>query len=434
MAFARRARVLFNFSPSDSLIASSVNKPSTTCTPLRWSSLSSIRGQDFRHQHQYHHNRNQSDPPDTHCGTWEINSFVSSRGDADFTTTLCYNRVKPLPQIRSPDEVLVRICSTSVNPLDVLMCYGYGNELLEKLDFVTSTRCRAPGVSFDRLPLTLGRDFSGIIVDKGCNVKNVNINDTVMGAIPPYKQGCHSHYVIAKDSEIIRKPQNISHNEAACFPYAGLTALSTITTFGGLNETNCAGKRILVLGGTGGVGSIVVQILQNWNAWVATTCSADAISWLQELIDVDQVIDYRSDGLSQYIQSFDMVIDCAKRTDGTSIDHQAYKCLKKRCSQYITINSPLLRNFDEKGLIQGALWNILKASQDGFGTLRDGIVLRWAFYHPSYSGLKLLSQLVQKGAVKPIIDQVFPMDQLPDAYTKVRNGHLRGKTIIQIQS
>lgn len=199
MAFARRARVLFNFSLSDPFIAPHVYIPSSTCTPLRWSSISSIRGQDFRHQH-HHHNRNQSDPPNSHCGTWEINSFVSS--DADFTTTLCYNPVKPLPQIRSPDEVLVRVCSTSVNPLDVLMCYGYGNELLEKLDFLTSTRCRASGISFDRLPLTLGRDFSGIIVDKGCNVKNVDINDAVMGAIPPYRQGCHGHFVIAKDSEV----------------------------------------------------------------------------------------------------------------------------------------------------------------------------------------------------------------------------------------
>lgn len=127
--------------------------------------------------------------------SWEITNFSS-----DPAAVLRLNRAKPSPTIRSPNELIVQVNSASVNPLDVLMCSGYGNEVLEKLGFLT--QCQASQISHDRFPLTLGRDFSGVVVDKGSAVKNVCVGDQVFGAVPPYKHGTHSKYVVVTDSEV----------------------------------------------------------------------------------------------------------------------------------------------------------------------------------------------------------------------------------------
>lgn len=92
-----------------------------------------------------------------------------------------------------------------------------------------------------------------------------------------------------------------------------------------------------------------------------------------------------------------------------------------------------MRNFDQHGLFRGAISNIIKASQDSVVGLRDGRLIYWAFYHPSHSGLKTLRKFAEDEKVKPVIDEVFGFDKLPDAYKKVTEGHLRGKTVIQIQ-
>ena len=130
----------------------------------------------------------------TYCA-WQIDGFSSSPTDS-----LKFRDNLSTPTIRSPDEVLISINGSSVNPLDVLMCQGYGNELLEKIDL--TTQCKAPLVSYDRFPLILGRDFSGTVVAKGSKVNSVEIGDHVWGATPPYNQGAHGQYTIAKDSQV----------------------------------------------------------------------------------------------------------------------------------------------------------------------------------------------------------------------------------------
>lgn len=100
---------------------------------------------------------------------------------------------------------------------------------------------------------------------------------------------------------------------------------------------------------------------------------------------------------------------------------------------YVTLNSPTLRNFDNHGLFRGAVLNLFKASQDSIFGLQDGRLVRWAFYHPNHSGLKKLRKLAEDEKIKPVIDEIFTIDRLADAYKKVKEGHLRGKTVIQIQ-
>ncbi|KAF8781943.1 Reticulon-4-interacting protein 1 like protein [Argiope bruennichi] len=142
------------------------------------------------------------------------------------------NTMAEIPVIKSSIDVLVKVHAASVNPLDVCMLEGYGSTAFNFVRQVNN--CSLTPQEF---PLQLGRDFSGTIVHVGKCAKNYKVGD-----------------------EISKKPSSISHAEAASFPYSALTAWSAIKIFGGLCEKSTYGKRVLVIGTTGGVGMFSVQV------------------------------------------------------------------------------------------------------------------------------------------------------------------------------
>ncbi|RWS04508.1 reticulon-4-interacting protein 1-like protein, partial [Dinothrombium tinctorium] len=192
---------------------------------------------------------------------------------------------------------------------------------------------------------------------------------------------------------------------------------------------------VLVLGGTGGVGSVAIQLLKAWGAYVVATCSADAIDWMHQNTNVDECIDYNSHQLATYEGTFDFVLDAATRNNLKTIDEQALRTLKKISkSKYVSITSPLLRTLDTQGLLFGSLTSLGKAGSDTFRGLRQGVSIRWAFFSPNPAALESIKDLVEKGQIKAIVEKVYSFNQLPDAYKKVQSGHARGKTVIQIDN
>lgn len=125
-----------------------------------------------------------------HC--WKINDSLDNPIVASIASKLCYTETK-VPTLSSPSDVLIKVHSTSINPLDVRMCYGYGRRLLDLLDWATNFEVR---ITNDRYPLTLGRDFSGEVIAVGPCVKNLKPGDLVFGAVEPQKSGAHAEYVI----------------------------------------------------------------------------------------------------------------------------------------------------------------------------------------------------------------------------------------------
>lgn len=284
-------------------------------------------------------------------------------------------------------------------------------------------------------PLTLGREFSGVVAYKGAGVNNINVGDNVMGVVPIHKQGSHSEYVIVDHNHVVNQPNAISDVEAGSLFYAGLTAFSGIFISGdttGIPHLVCdnsprktlAGKKVLVLGGTGGVGHIAIQILKAENAIVFTTCSENGIS-LVENLGADHVINYKSENFTNEINKLghvDLVLDCA----GYGCDY-ANK-LPCQFSQYITFSSPLLRNVDSNGLPFGMILNTKSLIETNLSTLvtKKGCV-KWAYFIPSSIGMKYLVKLYEQEKLKPVIEETFSFKNLDLAYQKVANGHLRGK-------
>jgi reticulon-4-interacting protein 1, mitochondrial len=190
------------------------------------------------------------------------------------------------------------------------MIGGYGAGLLNKM--------RSQEIEF---PLTLGRDFTGIVVNKGCNINDLKLGDKVFGVVPVHRQGCHAEYVSVERSYVAQKPSNVTDLDASSVLYAGLTAWSGIfltAQLGGVCGMVSSGgggknKKVLVLGAAGGVGSIALQMLLAEGAHVIATCSTDAVAMVQNL-GIAHVIDYTDPSYIQNVVSagpYDCILDCA---------------------------------------------------------------------------------------------------------------------------
>ncbi|XP_012054771.1 PREDICTED: reticulon-4-interacting protein 1, mitochondrial [Atta cephalotes] len=337
-----------------------------------------------------------------------------------------------MPMITNPTDVLVKIEATSVNPIDVAMTDGYGNTLLNVLRKTKSLSFRTVG-ELD-LPLTLGRDFAGIVVSKGHNVGDrLEIGKEVWGVVPIAQQGCHANYVIVDSSLVHPRPQKLSYIEAASILYAGLTAWSALWITGGLfYKTAIAvrmSKRVLVMGGSGGVGTLAIQLLKAWNMHVISTCSSDAVEMLQNL-NADAVIDYKKDDADAEIISegpYDIILDCAK------LGPEYVRMKRYPHDTYIALNSPLLNNFDHHGLIMGMAKNLGDFLKFNIPKTENKSCVKWGFFIPSQTGINVLQKLVENEEIVPVIQQVYSFQDLPQAYERLRQGHLRGKLVIDMR-
>lgn len=330
-----------------------------------------------------------------------------------------------VPPITQPNEVLVKIKAASINSLDVMMSEGYGQQLFENYSYLKPSRISQ--ITKTHLPLTLGRDFAGVVQAVGGDVKNLQPGDEVMGFIPPPLAGSHAEYLVTSASNMKQKPENLTMEEAASIPYAGLTAWSALSITAELC-IGSKGKRVLVIGAAGGVGSIAIQLLKNWGAIVVASGSSEVIPFLTEL-GSDFVIDYTSpEAESELYQfgGFDVILDCTGRTHNFN-----YSFLKPWSNaKYVTLSPPTLRNFDEHGMIGGMMKNGLDLLAANSSAIIEGKTLRWAYFVPSSSALTELVDLARNKKLQTAIDSVFPYEQLPEAYAKMKAGHKRGKIIV----
>ncbi|XP_033325971.1 NAD(P)H oxidoreductase RTN4IP1, mitochondrial isoform X2 [Megalopta genalis] len=355
---------------------------------------------------------------------WQIHSY-------DGLEELKLSNVR-IPIIARPTDVLIKVEASSVNPIDIAMT-RYGSAVL---NFMRKARTFTSGGQYEglELPLTLGRDFSGIIVSKGHGVGNrLKLGDKVWGVVPVEQQGCHAGYVIVDNTLVSLQPKNLSYIEAASILYAGLTAWSALWITGGLcYKTAMAirkNNRILILGGSGGVGTMAIQLAKAWNMHVITTCSSDAVNLVHKL-GADVVIDYKlNDADSKIIMEgpYSIILDCANQGP-YEIRSKGYP----HCT-YITLNSPLLKNIDQHGLIAGAVKNVGELIRYNVPTVENKSCVKWGFFAPSQTGIKTLQEYVESGEVVPVVKKVYPFQELPVAYNRVAQGHLRGKIVIDMR-
>ncbi|KAG7508584.1 reticulon-4-interacting protein 1-like, mitochondrial-like [Solea senegalensis] len=308
---------------------------------------------------------------------------------------LRYTEEATLPTVNSPSEVMIEVHAASVNPLDIAMRAGYGAKLLKL------RRDPASVMNSDsEFPLILGRDMSGVVVDCGSEVTQFVPGDEVWAAVPPWKQGSLAQYVTLTEYEVSHKPESVSHTEAASIPYVASTALSALVCAGGLCRENSSNKRVLIIGGSGGVGTFSIQLLKAWGAHVTVTCSHNAEGLVRGL-GADEVVDYTGGDFAEQLETmekFDVILD----NIGGDTEEWAMGLLKPWSgAKYTTLVTPLLLNTDSMGLLDGAInagvTLCTKALQE---VISNGVFYRWGFYFPDGPALDQVAKLVDAGKVQ----------------------------------
>ncbi|ETN62474.1 zinc binding dehydrogenase [Anopheles darlingi] len=356
---------------------------------------------------------------------WQIHSYGNPQEEVQFSDGI------KMPTLKSPTQLLVKVKAASVNPIDVAMINGYGASVLNTL------RCKDGGIEF---PLVLGRDFCGEIVQKGLGIssRELEVGDEVWGVVPVHLQGCHADYVAVEKYCLFKKPSNLSKIDASAVLYAGLTAWSGLYLTGHLGDLLGAispvgggrGKKVLVLGASGGVGTLAVQMLLAEGVEVFATCSADAMQLVSNL-GVHYLLDYNDPTHVQSIASvgrFDIVLDCAGK--GTEYASEVPWLF----DQYITFNSPVLKNIDAHGFGAGMYRNAAELVRSNVTALnsRQGPV-KWGYFMPAPQGIAYLQRLVEKGKLLPVVEKVYPFAKTLEAYERIEQKHLRGKIVIDFE-
>ncbi|PGV55374.1 NADPH:quinone reductase [Bacillus cereus] len=291
-------------------------------------------------------------------------------------------RQVPNPVIKC-NEVLIRIHATSVNPVDWKIRKG---ELQEKLLF-----------SF---PIILGLDVAGVIEEVGEDVDHFKIGDKVFTKPENIGKGSYAEYITVKSDLVAYMPNNISFEEAASIPLAGLTAWQSLVDYAQIKEND----RVLIHAGAGGVGSFAIQIAKSFGAFVATTASSKNEEFLKSL-GADLIIDYKKDKFEELLSDYDIVLD----TIGGEVQEKSFQIIKPSGVLVSIVHEPV---HEVQGIKSGFLW--LK---------------------PSGKQLYELSGLIQAEKIKPIISKVVPFNEkgVREAHILSESQHTRGKIVITME-
>jgi NADPH:quinone reductase-like Zn-dependent oxidoreductase len=302
---------------------------------------------------------------------------------------------KPQP---ADDEVLVRVRAASINRTDYYQLGGAGVLMRPMIGgFLRPKNER------------LGSDFAGIAEAVGKDVTGVQPGDEVYGA----RAGAFAEYVAAKTA-VVRKPANVSFEEAAAVPVAALTALEAIRDHGRLQP----GQRVLVNGASGGVGTFAVQLAKALGAaHVTAVCSTRNVERVRTL-GADHVIDYTREDYTLSGERCELIIDVAGnrswRENGRVLFPDGTLVLVGMPSGN-KLTGPLLR-----------LGRVVIAARVARRNMRFFIC------KPNKPNLDFLSELIEAGKVTSAIDRVYSFAEIPDALAAMGQGHVQGKLVVRI--
>ena len=310
----------------------------------------------------------------------------------------------PIPHV-GPNGVLVQVHASSVNPVDWKLRCG----LLDPVRPV-------------RFPVIWGCDLSGVVTEVGPTVTLFKPGDEVYGFKDGYVaktyRGTYAEYVVVPEKSLAKKPQNLTHEQAASIPLAALTSWQALLNQGKLKPE----QRVLVHAGAGGVGVMAIQIAKAFGAFVAATASTRNQDLLRQL-GADQPIDYTRERLEEIREKFDVVLDGV----GQSVWAASFRALRAG-GRLVTLTIPIPEQRSGK----------LKFFATAFSGVAGGMLrgatgakrLLITQVKPRGGDLEKITALIEAGKIQPVIERVFPLEEIADAHRLSEAGHVRGKLVI----
>ena len=254
-----------------------------------------------------------------------------------------------------------------------------------------------------------GNDFSGHIESLGKDVGKFEVGDEVFGIC----SGSFAEYVCAREDRLVRRPTNLTLEQAAVVPTSALTALQGLRDHGKIE----AGQKVLIVGASGGVGSFAVQLAKAFGAEVTGVCSAAKVEMVRT-IGADHVIDYSRDDFVERDERYELILDIG----GNRSLSQLRRVLTPRGTLVII-------GGEEGGRWLGGTDRMLRVFLLS-PFVRHNLT---AFVAKSNKAdLQLLKELIEDGKVKAVIDRSFPLNEAPEALRYLVEGRARGKVVIVV--
>ncbi len=313
----------------------------------------------------------------------------------------------PTPELRD-DEVLVEVHAAGVNLLDSKIRDGEFKLILPY-----------------RLPLILGHDVAGVVVKVGPRVRHFKPGDEVYARPDDFRIGTFSEFVPVKEASLALKPRNLSMEEAASIPLVGLTAWQALIEKANLKK----GQQVFIQAGSGGVGTFAIQLAKHLGATVATTTSTANVALVKGL-GADVAIDYKTQDFENALREYDVVLNSQ---DGKTLE-KSLRVLK-RGGKLISISGPPDPEFGKEIAAPGFVRLVMRLLSSGVRRKAQGRGIGYSFLFMKANGSQLreITRLIEAGAIRPVIDRVFPFDSTNEALAYVEAGRAKGKVVVKIK-
>ena len=306
-----------------------------------------------------------------------------------------------------PLDLLVQVHAASVNPLDVKTRNGELKTLLKY-----------------RFPLVLGNDLSGVVADVGARVTRFKKGDAVYARLDSDRIGAFADFTAVREGAAALKPANVTFEEAASLPLVALTAWQALVEIGQLG----ANQRVLIHAGSGGVGSVAIQLARHLGATVFTTVGPRNVDLVKRL-GADVAIDYRSERFEDAAKDCDVVLDSA----GGDTLVRAFECVKPGgvvVSIGGTPSAAFARRWGLNPLIVLAIRVMSRKATAA--ARRHNARYEYLFMRADGEQLREITRLVEGGVIRPLVDKVFPLQQVREALAYSESGRATGKVVITV--
>lgn len=313
----------------------------------------------------------------------------------------------PLPKV-GDNEVLVEIHSASLNLLDSKIKKGEFKLLLPY-----------------QFPLILGHDVAGVITQVGKNVKKFKVGDEIYSRPADFHIGTLAEYIAIDENDVALKPKNLSMEQAASLPLVALTAWQALVESARLKK----GQKVFIQAGSGGVGTIAIQLAKYLGASVATTVSSKSFALVKDL-GADVLIDYKTQDFENVLKDYDVVLNSQ---DSKTLEKSIH--ILKPEGQIVSISGPPTPVFAKEIGLPWYLKIILSLISFSIRSKakKRNVSFYFLFMKASGSQLEKITHLIEAGVIKPVVDKVYAFEQVNEAMQYVGSGRAKGKVVIKIK-
>lgn len=310
-----------------------------------------------------------------------------------------------IPEIK-PDEVLVRVKSVGINPVDNMITRG-------EVKLITP-------YSF---PLTIGNELAGVIEKTGEKVTEFKEGDRVFSRLPTNKIGAFAEYIAINKKDLAKIPEYLSFNEAAAIPLTALTAYQALDIL-----QVKSGETLFISGGSGGFGAMAVPLAKARGIKVITNGSLENKERVLAL-GAEQFLDYKTEDYAQLLHDVDGVID----TIGGKDTEKQFSILKQGGKLVSLKGMPNGRFAKKMGLPLWKQWifGFAGRSFDNMAKKRNQ-EYHFIFVQSSGEQLSEIAKVLEENQIRPSIDSIYSFEDIAKALVKVDKGSSRGKTIVEI--